>query len=101
MERRVIELHLAGASCRQICIKLKAGHRKVRRILAMAEAAGYLSGTALPSAPLAPFAEPPPSVMMNTSAADKALLVHREWIEERLKFGWSKVTAWEECPTTV
>jgi hypothetical protein len=100
MERRVIELHLAGASRRQICAKLKKGDRKVRRILEQAETYGYLSGTPLPAAPLAPFAEPPTSVM-NTSVADKSLLVHRAWIEERLKFGWSKVTVWEECPAKV
>ena len=100
MERRVIEMHLAGDSRRAICKKLKTGDRKVRQILAKAEAHGYLSGKSLPAVPLAVFPEPPTAVM-NTSIADQALLEHRAWIEERLKFGWSKVTVWEECPAKV
>lgn len=100
MERRVIELHLAGKSRRKICGQLKTGDRKVRRILEMAESFGYLSGKTLPMAPLALFPEPPTAVM-NTSVADQALLEHLAWIEERLKFGWSKVTVWEECPAKV
>jgi len=100
MERRVIELKLAGNSRRQICAKLKTGDRKVRRILEKAEAHGYLSGVVMPTAPIALFPEEP-SAVMSSSAADRALAVHEAWIEERLKSGWSKVTVWEELPITV
>ena len=101
MERRVIELHLAGNSRRQICQKLKTGDRRVRRTLEKAEVLGYLSGTPLPAVPLAVFPEPPPTAVMSTSATDKALLAHKTWVEERLSTGWKKVTVWEELPLRV
>jgi hypothetical protein len=101
MSRRVVELRMAGKSQREICSQLKMGDRKVRRILANAEAKGYLSGElALPPVPLAIFAEPPASAV-TSSVADTLLLEHRAWIEERLRFGWSKVTVWEECAAKV
>lgn len=100
MERRVIELTLAGNSRRQICKKLKTGDRKVRRILEKAEMHGYLSGSPLPVVPLAVFPEELTSAM-SPSAVDQALRHHQSWIEERLRFGWSKVTVWEELPVTV
>jgi hypothetical protein len=101
MERRVIELHMAGASQREICKKLKVGNRKVRRILEKAEALGYLAGLRLPAAPLAVLPEPPPVAVLSASAIDKLLLENKSWIEERLKTGWHKVTVWEELPFIV
>ena len=54
----------------------------------------------MPAAPIALFPEEP-SAVLSISAADRAVAVHEAWIEERLKFGWSKVTVWEELPVTV
>lgn len=99
MERRVVELHLSGASGREICAKLKTGDRKVRRILADAATYGYLSGRPLPAVPLAIFAEPAPTD--TTSDVDQLLLQHKEWVTDRLNFGWKKVTVWEELPMTI
>lgn len=100
MERRVVELHLGGASGREICEKLKTGDRKVRRILADAEAYGYLNGRPLPAAPLALFAEPAPAAVI-ASDVDALLLQHKDWVTERLNLGWKKVTVWEELPMTI
>ncbi|MGE3680328.1 MAG: IS21 family transposase [Bdellovibrionales bacterium] len=101
MERRVIELRVAGFTQRQICKKLKKGDRKVRQILEKAEAFGYLTGTPLPVAPLAVFPEPPPAAVISASDVDELLMKYRTWIEERLVIGWSKVTVWEELPMQV
>lgn len=99
MQRRVVELYLAGYSRRQIVGKLKVGDRKVRQILALAEAFGYLAGKGLPVAPLALF--PEPEKALATSTVDQALLPHKSWITERLHTGWHKVTVWEELPVEV
>lgn len=101
MERRVVELHLGGASCREICRKLKKGDRKVSRILADAKAYGYLYGRPLPPIPLALFTEPPPTEGLSASAVDALLLAHKDWVTERLSLGWKKVTVWEELPMSI
>jgi hypothetical protein len=101
MERRVIELKIAGLTQNEICRKLKKGDRKVRKILEKAEEQGYLSGRELPAVPLAVFPEPPPTAVMSASAIDELLLKHKPWVEERLTIGWKKVTVWEELPFKV
>jgi hypothetical protein len=100
VQRRVIELYLSGQSQRDICRKLKKGDRKVRAILEKAKAFGYLSGRELPAVPLAIFPEEE-SVNIFSSTVDQALLEHKPWIQERLNFGWKKVTVWEELPIQV
>ena len=59
MERRILELLLAGKSQGQVGRELKVGDRRVRRVLVLGEEYGYLKGNLpLPPFPQALFPEP-------------------------------------------
>ena len=102
MDRRILELLVSGKTGRQICKELKVGDRRVRRVQAMAEGYGYLSGQVpVPPFPEIIFPEPEKVKSQGVSDADILLLEQKEWITERLKIGWKSVTVWEELPMKV
>jgi transposase len=101
MDRRILELLLAGKTQRQVIKELDVGDRRIRRVQSLALAHGYLDGTrALPPFPEALFPEPEPK-NGKVSDVDLILLEQKEWIQDRLKLGWSSVTVWEELPMRV
>jgi hypothetical protein len=101
MERKIVEQLLAGSSLAGICRTLKVSRRKVRAVRAMADEAGYLSGTPLPPYPEALFPETPDGRSVRISPAWQELEMHLPWIKDRLDAGWHAVTVFEELPIKV
>lgn len=102
MERKIVEALIANKSHNQIALDLRVGKRRIGRIRWRAEAAGYLSGvTALPPFPEALFAANTYSHLIPGSDVDLELIVHKDWIRERLAIGWTPISVFEELPIKV
>ena len=101
MSRKIVELLLTGKSQNEICRLTRRGKRKVARIRAMAENAGYLSGTRLPPYPEAALPESPDGRMKKRAPIDNLLLPHKDWIVQKLADGWLPITLFEELPVKV
>lgn len=119
MDRKIVEMLIAGHSLREITQALRVGDRRVRRLRILAEDYGYLdreNPRPLPAYPEAPFADQqqqqltsdpaipgdnaiaivrpvPPAA---ASEADALLASRREWIIDRLQAGWHPITVFEE-----
>lgn len=100
MERKIVEYLIEGKGVREITRSLKCGDRRVRRVRALAEEYGYLSGRALPPFPEAVFPEQEPGQGF-VSEVDQELQEHKAWIKERLEADWSPITVFEELPVEV
>lgn len=97
MERRMVELFLQGKSNREVMKALKVGDRKVRRARELSKSYGYLNGSRkLPAFPEATFPADEMPEAIPSSNVDQALLIKKDWIEERLQVGWRPITIWEE-----
>jgi transposase len=107
MDRRIVEYLRNGNSIGWICRELHVGKERVRRLREMAKAYGYVDDTgktgpvSLPAYPEAVFPDPLDKRSLRISEPHRLLDSHRDWIEERLKAGWHKVTVFEELPVAV
>jgi len=102
MERKIVEYLRAGVSLNRTCRELGVSKRRVVRMRALADEAGYLDGAvALPPYPEALF----PDVVDGRSKRKpenwRLLDDHQGWIRERLEAGWHAVTVYEELPIRV
>ena len=99
MNRRILELLILGRGVKSICKELRVGRYRVHEVKEKARAIGFLDGSVLPS--LAPHPLFPDAIdgrSLKTSAHDKSLFLHQDWIVERLITGWSPITVFEELP---
>lgn len=102
VSRKIVEFLIAGHGVNHTCRVLKVGKDRVRKVRELAEKAGYLSGmTRLPVFPEALFPEQADAMGHRSSAADRLLQEHKEWIIEKLKVGWHAITIFEELPVKV
>lgn len=107
MDRKIVEYLIQGLGIKKIARQLHVGNERVRRLREMAREYGYLDERgkagpkALPCYPEAVFPDPVDKRAMRISEAHDLLDRYREWIEERLKAGWHKVTVFEELPEAV
>ena len=112
VDRKIVELFREGKSASQIAKSLPKGKGYVIKIRDLAESYGYLEKISdtpkifkaterqIPSFPEAVFTV----VDLRKSKpaeADKVLDPHREWLKERLDFGWSPQTIFEELPVAI
>jgi hypothetical protein len=101
VDRKIVELWIAGKSQNQVVDALSAGKKRVRRARQEAEKAGYLDGVPLPPYPEAVFPDPADRRRDKRSHNDDLLQGHLPWIKERLSTGWQPITVWEELPMKV
>lgn len=102
VERKIVELLIAGKSVRSISEDLGVGRRRIRRVREKAESCGYLSGAvAVPVYPAALFPDEADGRSDRGSENWRALEPHVNWIQERLTNGWHAVTVYEELPVKV
>lgn len=102
VSRKIVEFLIAGHGVKLICRELKVGKDRVRKVRELAKKAGYLSGEKrLPVFPEALFPEQGEATGHRSSAADRLLQEHKEWIVEKLKVGWHAITIFEELPVKV
>jgi len=102
MDRRIVELLVAGTSVREIRQQLRIGSGRFAKVKALAEAYGYLNR----SVPVPPFPQlvfPDREDRRSERASDNeaALQAKKEWIIERLKSGWRPITVYEELGSSV
>jgi len=103
MDRKILELLQSGMSLRAVTEALHVGDRRVRRLRIQGEEFGYLGE---PPKPLPPYPEIlfPEEIDPDrtpSSDVDRALLLKRDWIKERLEFGWQPITVYEELKLPV
>ena len=98
VERKIVELLIAGESVRSISEDLGVGRRRIRRVREKAESCGYLSGAvAVPIYPAALFPDEADGRSDRGSENWRALEPHVNWIQERLTNGWHAMpqTPWQ------
>ena len=96
VDRKIVELLVAGKSHRFIKQQLRIGSGRVEKVRKLAVEQGYLAGRALPAYPEALFADRVDRRQQVRSDVDAQLLAHRAWVEERLQAGWHAITVFEE-----
>ena len=112
VDRKIVEMFREGKSASEIVRLLPKGKGYVIKIRDLAEQYGYLEKISedpkifraterkIPSYPEAVF-----TVMdlrkAKPAEADKVLDPHCEWLKERLNFGWSPQTIFEELPVAI
>jgi transposase len=102
MERKIVEYLRAGISLNRACRELRVSKRRVVRVRALADEAGYLDvSVALPPYPEALFPEVKDGRSERRPESWLRLDEHRGWIRERLEAGWHAVTVFEELPVKV
>lgn len=101
VDRKIVELLVAGKSRRFIKERLNIGSGRFEKVKALAAEHGYLDGRALPSYPEALFPDRADRRGEQYSDIDAQLAAHRVWIEERLRSGWHAITVFEELGTTL
>ena len=101
VDRKIVELLIAGKSQNHVVDALSVGKKRVRRARQEAEKAGYLDGVPLPPYPEAVFPDPADRRRDKGSDNDALLQGHLPWIKERLSIGWQPITVWEELPLKV
>ncbi len=101
MDRKIVELLVAGKSRRWIKEHLKIGNGRFEKIKALAAEHGYLAGRALPVYPEALFPDRADRRTEPRSGIDAVLSAHGAWIEERLRAGWHAITVFEELGATL
>lgn len=102
MDRKIVEKLRAGIGLNEICRALRVSKRRVIRVRAMADEAGYLErDVALPPYPEALFQEQSDGRSERRSPSWRLLDEHAHWIRERLEAGWHAVTVYEELPVKV
>jgi transposase len=101
VDRKIVEYLVMGKSHRDIKRELHVGGGRLAKVLALAEAQGYLSGRALPVYPEALFPDRADGRGEQSSRNDELLLPRLQWIKERLAAGWKAVTVFEELGVSV
>jgi hypothetical protein len=101
MDRKIVLHLIQNKSFNKISKLLKVSKTRVKKVKALAEKHGYLSGTELPSFPAPLFSYELASNSLAVSDVDAELLEHKEWIKERRGLGWHFVTIHEELPVKV
>ena len=101
MDRRIVELLIAGVSIREIREQLKIGTGRLAKVKALADAHGYLDTVPLPAFPALLFPDRTDGRHERGSIADEALQSKKEWILERLQIGWRPITIYEELNISV
>jgi transposase len=101
VDRKIVELLIAGQSQNEIKVALHVGKKRIRRARYDAEVAGYFRGVSLPEYPEAIFPDPVDKRSSRVPASDIILHEHLEWMRDRLLSGWQPVTVWEELPRKV
>jgi transposase InsO family protein len=101
VERKVVEALLNGKSQRKIKEDTGVGSGRLKKIIAKAEAAGYLSRRR----PLPPFPEPlwdddKDGRANRESEPDAFLQTKTAWIKECLEAGWQPISVFEELGET-
>lgn len=99
MDRKIVELFLAGRGSREIMRQLGIGDRRVRKARCLAEEYGYLGATPLvplPPYPEALFPDGPDGRASKASEANTVILARKDWITERLLLGWHPISVFEE-----
>ncbi len=99
MDRKIVELLLAGKSNREVMRSLGIGDRRVRRARCLAEEYGYIGkapAVALPPYPEPLFPDGPDGRESKASEANGLILTRKDWITERLLAGWHPITVFEE-----
>jgi len=101
VDRRIVELLIAGVSIREIREQLKIGTGRLAKVKALADAHGYLDTVPLPAFPALLFPDRTDGRHERGSIADEALQSKKEWILERLQIGWRPITIYEELNISV
>lgn len=100
VDRKIVELLVAGKSRRFIKEHLNIGSGRFEKVKRLAVEHGYLKGRALPPYPEALFPDRADQRCTMRSSIDAQLIMHRAWIEERLRSGWHAITVFEELDTS-
>jgi len=98
VDRKIVELLVAGKSLRGIREQLRIGSGRLAKVKALAEAHGYLGPHAVP-VPAFPSQVFPDRVDLRTTRGsdnDTELALKKDWILERLNTGWRPITIYEE-----
>jgi hypothetical protein len=102
MDRKIVQQLLAGSGLNQITRELQVSKRRVMKVRAQADEAGYLDGSReLPAYPEALFSDQVDGRTQRSSGVWQELEKHLPWIRERLDAGWHAVTVFEELPIQV
>lgn len=97
MDRKIVGFLLEKKSTREVRRLLGVGDRRIRKVRALAETYGYLTGAApLPPYPEALFPDGPDGRSNRRSEPDLLLSSRKDWIVERLHAGWHPITVLEE-----
>jgi transposase InsO family protein len=101
VERKVVEALIAGKSQKKIKEEIGVGSGRLAKIIAKAEAAGYLNRCrALPPFPESLWADDKDGRANRESEADQFLRTKTEWIKECLEAGWHPISVFEELGET-
>ena len=102
MDRKIVQQLLLGSGVNQIVRELGVSKRRVMKVRARADEAGYLHGSSkLPVYPEALFPESVDGRCRRSSGVWQELEKYLPWIRERLEAGWHAVTVFEELPVQV
>ena len=97
MDRKIVELLVAGKSTRQILVELRIGSGRLSKVKALAREYGYLDKrVAIPPYPELLFPDRSDRRQLRGSESDLELQKKQEWILERLHAGWRPITVYEE-----
>ena len=97
MDRKIVELLVAGKSVREIREQLRIGSGRFAKVKALAETHGYLGkGIPIPPFPELLFPDRVDRRGDRASENEQALQLKKEWILERLNTGWRPITIYEE-----
>jgi hypothetical protein len=97
MDRKIVELLVAGKSMREVREELKVGSGRLAKVKALAEAYGYLgAGVQVPPYPELLFPDRTDRRQLRESDPDLELQKKQQWILERLNAGWQPITIYEE-----
>ena len=97
VDRKIVELLVAGKSTRQIREELKIGSGRFAKVKALAIEYGYLGmQVPIPPYPELLFPDRVDGRQQRNSEPDLELQKKQEWIQERLHAGWQPITIYEE-----
>jgi ribosome modulation factor len=99
VDRKIVELLVAGKSVREIRELLRIGTGRFTKVKALAELHGYIGREIpipVPSFPQLLFPDRPDKRTVRGSDNDTELQLKKEWILERLNTGWRPITIFEE-----
>lgn len=104
MERKIVEMLVAGTGVNQIAGQLHVSKSRIRRLRELAkqyrylDVAGQPGQVLLPSYPEALFPDTVDKRSLQVSEAHLLLESKHDWIRDCLQAGWHAVSVWEELP---